>query len=148
MADDITPALTDVGAILRARTRNDEGVELGTFTADTRPTGTEVDAFIAQATAEVRLRLPADIPADLEPFVKRLIAIRSAMFAELSFDPDRTDETSAYDRLGEMFESGMQALLGSLDDRGEDVDAGGRMVSATVVSPYSGPADSLLDLLS
>lgn len=140
MPDDIRPQLEDVGAVLRARTRSDTtGGETGTFDTSTRPTGAEVNEYIDQATAEIRLRLPADVPADLEPYVKRMIALRAAMFVELSYDPD-SGEGSAYSRLETLFDSGMTALLSSLDDRGDDTTTAGRLVSATVVSPYSGPS--------
>lgn len=135
MADDITPTLADVGAILRARTRSDAtGAEIGTFDTTTRPTGVEVTDYVTHAEAEVRLRLPADIPTDLEPYVKRLVAIRAAMFVELSYDPDRTGDESAYARLKEMFDSGMAALMDAAADQGADAGSS-RMFAVPLTTP-------------
>lgn len=138
MPDDITPARSDVGAILRARTRSDAtGEEIGTFDETTRPSGAEVDSYIEQAEVDVRLRLSADVPDNLEPFAKRLVAIRAAMFVELSYDPDRTDDdASAYARLKDLFDESLALLMSVAEDDGADVSKRG-LVEVSLSSPFS-----------
>lgn len=101
---DITPSLTDVGSILRARTRSDAtGNESGTFSSSTRPTDTEVLELMEQAEAEVIVRCPSDLSTlseRLKSFARRMVALRTAMFIELSLYPDQTvDSDSVYDKL-------------------------------------------------
>jgi len=133
----IRPSLEDIGALLRARTRSDTaGGETGTFNTTTRPTGDEVLDFIAHATAEVGLRLPATLPDHLAAFVRRLAALRAAMLVELSYDPDRSGgQDSAYGRLREQFDAGMTVLVDALADLGEGGPDTGRMVAVRLTTP-------------
>lgn len=134
----LRPTLLEVGAILRARTRSDDtGQEIGTFDTTTRPTGDEVTTYITEAHDEVTLRLPDDLPARYIPFARRLIAMRAAMFIEVSFDPDRTGPDSAYGRLKEQFDAGMAALMDAVADRGDAVTS--RIASPDIISPTLAP---------
>lgn len=135
MAIDITPTVDQVGTVLRARTVDSNGAELGTFTDDTRPTGSEVTAYIADAVAELTVSLPDTLTETQEAFAKRLAAIRAAMFVEIALHPDSdANEGSAYARLKELFDSGW----GKLGDRVNDgTGRDGRMVSAPLVTPFS-----------
>lgn len=140
--DDLRPTLADVGALLRARTVSDAlhgGSEQGTFTANTRPTGGEVDDLITQALAEVDLRLPADLPDDmperLNLYATRLVALQTAMLVELSYFPDQIAAgASPYEQYKELFDSGLTRLTDAI---GDISDAGGvaRSHSAPVLSP-------------
>lgn len=136
---DVRPDLTELGAILRARTRSDTaGSEIGTFDTTTRPTGAEAGAFVDHALAELELRLPTDLD-DLTDrqtlFVRRLVAIRAAMMIELSYDPDRTDgQDSAYQRLSDQFDAGMSALEQALVEPAEQRG----MVVMGLADPYGG----------
>lgn len=137
------PSVEDVGAILRARTRSDQtGAESGTFDDTTRPTATEAAGLIDQAEAELVIKLPTDIATvglRLTAFARRLIALRASMLIELSLYPDQTVDTdSVYAHLKTLFDEGWETLLSALDDAGTDVPEGGRLVVATLVSPYSG----------
>jgi hypothetical protein len=151
MPTDWTVEVDGVGKLLRARTRDDEsGGELGTFTDATRPTAEEVTEFLEQASTEVLLRLPSELEdAKLVAFAKRMIAVRAAMFVELSLEPDRIDdETSAYAKLERIFDSGMTVLL---DAVGDESDAGGtfRAQSVPIISPTltASPDAQLLEYL-
>lgn len=144
---EITPTIGEVGAILRARTRNDAGAELGTFDTSTRPTADQVESYIAQAAVEVALNLPENVPEALTGYVRRLAALRAAMFVELSYFPEQLDnDRSAYDRLKEQFDAGMTALQDRLLDSG---DATTRRVSSidvvsSVLAPYPAEIRELL----
>lgn len=92
---DWTPAVVDVGAVLRARTKDAVGNELGTFTGNTRPTDAEVTNLIAQAMAEVKAEHgDPDIPADADPtqlyaILKREAILTTAMQVELTYYPEQ-----------------------------------------------------------
>lgn len=133
--DSVRPELTEVGAVIRARTAY-MGQELGTFTANTRPTGDEVADYIDQAFAEVDLRLPGEIPTHLLAFTRRLVAIRAAMMIEVSYSPDRAEaDSTAYDRLREMFDAGMAAVHDALADAAQGGPDTGRLVSLPLTTP-------------
>lgn len=134
---DWAPTVADVGALLRARTRTDAGVELGTFTADTRPTATEAESYIDDAVNEVLLQVPSeiDIPARLESAANRLASLRAAMAVELSYNPDRTEEGSAYARLKELYDQGMVVFLAAMDTAGVDDTPFGDFATIPVRSP-------------
>jgi hypothetical protein len=51
---DIAPSVLDVAALLRARTKDSNGMEVGTFNDDTRPTSAQVLTLIDQAVADVQ----------------------------------------------------------------------------------------------
>lgn len=133
------PDIAAVGALIRARTRDENGTELGTFTDQTRPTEAEVSVFIDQAMAEVFLRIPLDNVADLGErlldYALYVVAIRAAMAVELSYHPDRTEEGSAYGRLRELFEQAMTALMALADTTGADDTPYGDFASIPIKSP-------------
>lgn len=131
--------LAQVGAVLRARTRSDEtGGEIGTFDTTTRPTADQVNGYIADAVVDVGIAFPQEIPIELAAGIDRLTAIRAAMFVELSYDPDRTGDGTAYDRLNNLFTAGSAAMTQALEFNGTNVVGQKRLVSAMLVSPYSG----------
>jgi hypothetical protein len=155
--DPVRPTVTEIGAILRARTRSDTtGEELGTFDNTTRPTQGEVDVFIDVAEAEVDLRLPADLSAlsgREATMARRATALRAAMLVELSYDPDRTDtQDSAYQRLSDLFDAAMRALtdvledegLGGDDRRGWSVPVQSQTAAASIAAYGLYPPDELL----
>jgi hypothetical protein len=89
-----TPTTTDVARLLRARTKDATGVELGDWSAETRPTDTEVADLIDQATGPVlaelgRLEDPADPEryADLLPAARFLVTLGTACLVEKSYYP-------------------------------------------------------------
>lgn len=92
---DWTPAVADVGAVLRARTVDAVGNELGTFTDSTRPTDTEVTLLIGQAMTEVQAEHgDPDVPADADPsqlygVLKREATLTAAMQVELTYFPEQ-----------------------------------------------------------
>lgn len=83
------PTVQGVATLLRARTK-DKTTEVGTFTADTRPTATQVETLIDQAVADVQMRTGAMIPEDLEGAARHVTAIRAAMLIESSYLPEQT----------------------------------------------------------
>lgn len=117
----IPPTVAEVGTLMRARTRDSMGNELGTFTTDTRPTATEVTEMIDSASELVEGRL-GDVPERLEPIVTTIIALRAAMAIELSYFPEEVgDDQSAYARYREQFQDALADYQTSIEsDRGVD----------------------------
>lgn len=88
--EEYTPAVDAVGAMLRARTRTDTGVEVGTFNDDTRPTGEQVDGLIAQAVGDISNVIGEDLPNEtLMNAAKSLSALGAAILVELSYFPEQ-----------------------------------------------------------
>lgn len=104
-AEPYRPLVSDVAELLRARTKDKYGNEVGNFTADTRPNQEQVQELIDQATDDIVADLDTDIPASAYRYVKRLITIRAAMEVELSYWPEQTNtDRSAYRNLKELFD--------------------------------------------
>lgn len=104
---DYTPTVAQVGALLRARTKDTGGNELGTFTSATRPTDTEVNLLIAQAAGTLSTKAGDDIPAALFDEASQLAAIRAAMLVELSYFPEQImTGRSTYPQLQELWIEG------------------------------------------
>jgi hypothetical protein len=60
---DITPSVADVAALLRARTKDVNGDEIGTFNDDTRPTSAQVITLIDEAVVDIQARMGATPPS-------------------------------------------------------------------------------------
>lgn len=133
----IEPTRADVGALMRARTKDTNGNELGTFNDDTRPTGNQVDFYIGSALEHVRLRLGTRIPARATVSAKLAVALRAAYTAELSLWPEQNAAAvSVYSQLKTLYDELMMALQDSLLD--SDAATTSRISSASVVSPTLG----------
>ncbi|MEH3055502.1 MAG: hypothetical protein PGN13_16110 [Patulibacter minatonensis] len=150
------PTLADCGSRLRVRTFSDEtGGEIGTFNEHTRPVGTEVTGFIADAMIEVRALLPDDedvLSAKILAYAQLLVEVRACMSIEVRLGVDTSAEDSAYARLNEIWVNGVGTdranpgqLRSMLADAGQSRPDRARLVSAQLVTPFSGDADLLED---
>jgi hypothetical protein len=84
------PTLDDVASLIRARTVDVNGNELGTFTpTTTRPTDDQVSNLVGQAVRDVGAIVGETVPEKIRPEVARVAAIRAAMLVELSFFPSQ-----------------------------------------------------------
>jgi hypothetical protein len=107
---DYKPDVHELGAIMRARTRNDLGKELGTFTEDTRPTSDEVESVIDQALALVSPRLGGAVADRLDDLARSIVTLRAAMMIEASYIPESDDNGgSAYDRYESQYTESLEA---------------------------------------
>lgn len=84
-----TPTVGQVGALLRARTLDSSGNELGTFTKETRPTHQEVDRLARAAANKLSTYAGDVIPEDLLGEATDLAALRTAMMIELGYFPEQ-----------------------------------------------------------
>lgn len=105
------PETTDVAALLRARTKDNDGHELGVWTDATRPTDAEVEELIAMAYGDVSTQTGAYLDDRLAVEAQAMVALRAAMFVELSYFPEQVrSDRSAYPEYERMYAAGMLAL--------------------------------------
>jgi hypothetical protein len=138
---DWAPLVADVGAILRARTKDSNGNELGTFTANTRPTGDQVDELIETAMSDIESEV-GSVPDVLQDAARRVAAIGTALLVELSYFPEQiTNGRSPYDQLRELYDARFARLKIKIDE----VNAGGEVGTADDALPdYSFPEFNFL----
>lgn len=112
----------DVAALLRARTKDDHGVELGTWTEDTRPTLAEVEQLLALAAGQAT---DVDGPGEAcAPLCRNVIALHAACLIELSYFPEQVrSDRSPYTELRDLLTDARTAFdncraAGSPDDPG------------------------------
>jgi hypothetical protein len=107
----LTPTLDDVAALLRARTYDANGVQVGQFTGSTRPSAAHVQELIDFAAGDVVARTGADIPEKYWPEARRLAALQAAALVESSFFPEQLDsDHSAYRQYTAAYLDGIRAL--------------------------------------
>lgn len=128
------PTLVDVAALIRARTKDRVGNEVGTFTADTRPTGVEVQAFITEAVNHVSLRAGPRLPDNAKSDARDAAALRAAYRVERSYWPEQlARDSSSYEALKAEYDQ----LMGDLADTLQDANLAttSRMGSVPALSP-------------
>lgn len=122
------PTVEEVGALIRARTKTSlsgGGTEVGTFNANTRPTGDEVTSMIERIDSSLAVRLGANLPEVVWPAVRETIALKAAMWVERARQPEQISDTqSAYSELKEEYEEAWTALRESVREAGSGEDPG------------------------
>jgi len=110
------PTVEDVAALLRARTKDTDGHELGTFNDATRPTDAEVLDLIELAYGDVTTQTGADLEERTAAAATSMIALRAAMFVELSYFPEQVrQDRSAYEEYKRLYDEGMLALRAAIE---------------------------------
>lgn len=145
---DIACSVDDVAAVIRARTKDSEGNEVGTFNADTRPTDVQVQEHIAHAMVLVHTKV-GFIGDTCTELARSVVALGAAAEIELSYFPEqsRTDR-SAYTFLEQRYamaldglaECVMGALPSSADTPGGGTVQAGTLdvISGVVYDHYTG----------
>jgi hypothetical protein len=96
--------VSDVGALLRARTKDKNGNELGTFNDDTRPTDEAVQRFIQWAANKLSVRIGVNIHPTFFREASHLVAVYAAMLTELSYWPEQVERNmSPYEKYKELY---------------------------------------------
>jgi hypothetical protein len=132
------PSIDDVGATLRARTIDNNGSEVGTFTSSTRPTNRQVEDLIAQACADVVDACGHTIPNDLQDSASYAASIGAACLVEISYYPEQVGSgRSPYPELKSMYDERLLRLIDSVAHEGMDVPGNEYMVPA---GAFGGPA--------
>lgn len=113
---DWLPPVAAVGAVLRSRTKDDEGVEMGTFTPDTRPTGDQTSELIDQAQADVAAEV-GDVPEVLWPAARRVTALGAALQVELTYFPEQVATgRSPYEQLRDQYRDALTRLTAQVGE--------------------------------
>lgn len=147
--EDWAPTVADVGAVLRARTKDDAGNELGTFTEATRPTGAEVEHLIAGAGSDVA-SIAGDVVGDNETWTdaaplrdraRDLTALGTALVVELSYFPEQVATgRSPYAQLKTLYDERAtrfaKALAAAGDPDVQDGDGAGALSPSTGFAPW------------
>lgn len=123
---DWDPTAADVGALICSRTKDTNGIELGTFTSNTRPTAEQLSVLIDTATSDIDSDA-GPVPIRLYDRARRVAALRSAGLVELSYYPEQVNTgRSPYPQLEAMYAAAFQRLvtsIGELNDGGDLGDA-------------------------
>jgi hypothetical protein len=105
------PTVEQVASLIRARTKDSNGLEVGTFDSDTRPTADQVEQLIDQSVAIVAMQLPPSIPADLAASAAAVVALDAACRVEKSFWPEQVQsDRSPYALLKTEYDEALAAL--------------------------------------
>lgn len=118
-----TPA--DVAAILRARTKDSTGRELGVWSDDTRPTLDQVGELIVLAAQHVQGAVGGviDVCADA---ATSACALRAALLVELSYFPEQVrSDRSPYPELRDLYDQAETALRTCVSSGGAEGGEGG-----------------------
>lgn len=113
------PTVGEVAALIRARTKIPGGVEVGTFTANTRPTASEVESLIGQAVEHVSAAIGGD-PCNerLEGSAKASSAMLAAILVEQSYWPEQAEARgSSASRLESLFNARMKSLTAAVAEQ-------------------------------
>ena len=131
---DITPSVADVAALLRARTKDVNGVEVGTFNDDTRPTSAQVITLIEEAVADIEARIGMSPPLELAGAGKSTAAMLTACLIELSYYPEQVQSNrSAFDQYWEL----LQSKITALQEAARGQEPGGNLITSTRIDvPY------------
>lgn len=115
------PSTDEVANLLRARTVDQYGNELGTFTDATRPTIEQADSLIDAAYDLVNLRVGriSDTSPEIITQAKAVVMLLAARLIETVYYPEQAaQDESAATLYGEMYEDAIKSLTSAiLDDR-------------------------------
>lgn len=131
---DWTPSVADVGNVLRARTKTSNGVEIGTFNSDTRPTDTQVLGLIADGVSDISIVTGDDLPTQVWQNAKSTAALATALKVELGYFPEQIGTgRSPYAAIKVLFDDGLKRLLTAI----ELINSGGGTVDGGPPKPVS-----------
>lgn len=135
-------SVDDVAALIRARTKDSNGNELGTFTAATRPTDLQAQEAIDHQVALLHTKV-GYVGEGCAPLAQQAVAIGAAAEIELSYFPEqaRTDR-SPYTYLIARYDAALQGLFdcvaGNLPDDSGGTDPSARNVRFGTLDGISG----------
>jgi len=113
------PTLAEVAALLRARTLDEYGNEIGMFTEDTTPTDDQAQEIVDSAYNLVKIRIGRidTFSADLIDAAKTVVTLLAARLIETVYYPEQAaQEQSAAALYAAMYEESIVALEGAIRD--------------------------------
>jgi hypothetical protein len=121
--DEWTPTPDEVARLLRARTKDANGAELGEWTDETRPTLDEVEGIIEQAIEIVAATTGRLLAEPCASGAHQVAGLLAAMLVELSYFPEQVrNDRSAYAEYKRLYDDGIAKVV-------ECVEAGGGAAS-------------------
>lgn len=132
------PTVGEVALHVRARTRTRGGAQVGTFTAETAITSTEVQNLIVQAAERMGGKL-GTVPENLYDAASSTAAIMAAMFLELSYFPEQINsDRSSYRELKKLLDEDLTSLIEAMGSGGSTAidDQEAAAAAANGQSPY------------
>lgn len=113
------PTVSEVAALIRARTKIPGGGEAGTFTEQTRPTKDEVERIIHQAADHVSAAIGGEPCNDqLTQSATAVTALLAAVIIETSYWPEQAEARgSAAARLEKLFDTRMKSLTSAVAEQ-------------------------------
>lgn len=117
------------------------GTEVGTFTAQTRPTDEQVNGLIVTASNDVAAAIVVEIPEALWPAAQSVASYRAAMLVELSYFPEQVAAgRSPYEHIRDLYNAALANLLALVI-----VEAPGADPEAPSPPAYAFPLANTLD---
>lgn len=105
------PTPDQVAQLLRARTKNSSGEEVGAWTSDTRPTLAEINGIIATAVNDLASSIGPVVPDACSSGATGTAALLAAMLVELSYYPEQVrSDRSAYQEYKALYDGQVVAL--------------------------------------
>lgn len=108
----------DVAREIPSRTRSGGGAT-GSFTASTTPTDSGVVAYIQDSADDIARKVGTQIPTNLQPLAKDVIALGAALEIELGADDFNE---ARYDRLKKRYDERLTDLQTAIADLSNDGD--------------------------
>jgi hypothetical protein len=135
--------VASVGSLLRARTRDTEGNEVGTFNDDTRPDEEQVLELITSSLSSLASAIGSDILSSFWVQAGTVASYKVAMLIELSFFPEMVSQgSSPYDQIRGLYSEALadlkRAIAGELP---------GESSSSSAPPSYGFPVTNTLDTL-
>lgn len=130
-----------VGTLLRARTRNTQGVEVGTFDEDTRPTEDQVLSLINTAVEDLASVVGTELGESLWSRAATVTTYKVAMLVELSYFPEQVSRgNSPYEQLRDLYTESLKNFL-----KAAAAEAPGQAPGDVEAPCYAFPLPSVLD---
>ncbi len=128
------PSVSEVAALIRARTKDSGGNEVGTFDSTTRPTGRQAERLIEMAVARVTTAVGTNLcTADIEADARDCAALYAAMLAEQSYYPEMTQAAgSSFNSLKALWEPAIKTLTEQVAETCGGEGDGGEATGAPV----------------
>ena len=130
-----------VGTLLRARTRDTQGNEVGTFNTDTRPTEDQVLSLINTAVEDLASVVGTDLDESLWTRAATVAGYKAAMLVELSYFPEQVARgNSLYEQLRDLHAEALKNFLKAVAAK-----APGEAPGDVEAPSYAFPLPSVLD---
>ena len=113
----------DVGSRLRARTVDDKGNELGTFTDATRPTAEQVNDLLIEAVGRLADTVGPDLPERYWPQARALAAMDAASDVEMTYFPEEVASgRSPYQEIRDLYKERLAEFKEAISEAGSETE--------------------------